>query len=147
MILIAYDGTESSDHAIDVAGALLGGGRAHVLNVWQPLAEPAEPLGLVAAVPPVPEQLDAERARAEGIADAGARRARAAGFEAEGEAIEAVGSTSAVIEAAIDRHRPELVVIGSRGLTGFAALLRGSISHHVCAHAHAPVLVVPLPPA
>src|SRR4051812_33763572 len=139
MILIAYDGTPCSDHAIDVAGALLGGGRAHVLHVWQAI----EPFELIAAVPMVPDPLDDEAIRARAIADAGAERARAAGFDADGEALEAIGSTTAVLEDAIERLRPRLVVVGSRGLTGLAALLKGSVSHHVSAHAHTPVLVVP----
>jgi nucleotide-binding universal stress UspA family protein len=34
-------------------------------------------------------------------------------------------------------------VLGSRGLTGLKAMLKGSVSHHVGAHAHAPVLIIP----
>jgi len=36
-ILIAFDGSENARHAIRVAARELGGGRAAVLNVWQPL--------------------------------------------------------------------------------------------------------------
>ena len=37
----------------------------------------------------------------------------------------------------------ELVVIGSRGLSGLKAALKGSVAHHLGAHSHAPVLIVP----
>jgi nucleotide-binding universal stress UspA family protein len=147
MILIAYDSTESSDHAIDVAGALLPGARAHVLHVWQPLAAPVAPLALAAAVATAPGELTDEELHARAVAAAGVDRAKAAGLDADGEAVEATGSTAAAIELAIERLRPRLVVIGSRGLTGLGALLKGSVSHHVSAHAHTPVLVVPPAPA
>jgi nucleotide-binding universal stress UspA family protein len=150
MILIAYDGTAAANHAIAVAGELLCVGHAHVVHVWQPLATLAESLPVpgvaLASGTALDEEIGRQEARARGVVDAGIELARAAGFDADGEAVRGDGSPAQALEQEVDRLRPELVVIGSRGLTGLKALLGASVSHHVGAHAHSPVLIVPPPP-
>jgi nucleotide-binding universal stress UspA family protein len=47
----------------------------------------------------------------------------------------------AILEAA-ERERSDLVVVGSRGLSGVARVLLGSVSEYVATHAHCSVLVV-----
>jgi nucleotide-binding universal stress UspA family protein len=87
-----------------------------------------------------------QEAEARAVAAAGAEHARRAGFDAEGMAVRHPGSAAAALEQTVDELRPDLVVLGSRGLTGLKALLKGSTSHHVGTHAHAPVLIVPPEP-
>jgi nucleotide-binding universal stress UspA family protein len=150
MILIAYDGTPDADHAIAAAGALLHGGRARVVHVWQVLSRVDDASAILGVAAIAGGAIDAELARQENranhVVERGVQRARSAGFEAEGAAIRADGSPAVALEAEIDRLQPELVVIGSRGLTGLKAWLQGSVSHHVSAYAHAPVMVVPPQP-
>jgi nucleotide-binding universal stress UspA family protein len=117
----------------------LGAGReAHVLYVWEPIAVTA-PIGagLIAADDAV------ESARADEIAEAGASLARLEGFDTV--TAEAVRSATpaGTLREVTERMRPELVVLGSRGLHGLKALLEGSVSRQVAGHAHTPVLIVP----
>jgi len=68
---------------------------------------------------------------------------------AEGEGVKATGMivdhAFSVIETILDHaasNNVDLIVIGTRGLTGFKKLLIGSVSSGVVNHAHCPVLIV-----
>ena len=65
-----------------------------------------------------------------------------AGVAFRTEAVE--GGPEALIEFA-ESIRADLVVVGRRGLGGFAELVLGSFSHYLAHHARVPVVVVPDP--
>jgi universal stress protein E len=54
----------------------------------------------------------------------------------------ALGRPEYTILEAAGRERSDLVVVGSRGLSGVARVLLGSVSEYVATHAHCSVLVV-----
>lgn len=147
MILFAYDGGVSAKRAIAVAAVLLRGRRAHVIHVWELLPPPADAFSVVAARlgAAVEAAVDRQKREADATAQAGVALAREAGFTADGEAIR-VDDVADALDDAVARLRPDLVVVGSHHRSGFKALLEGSVSRHVGARAHAPVLIVPLTP-
>ena len=134
-LLIAYDGSAEALDAIVVAARLFGRGtRATVLYAWE----------LMAAMP-VPDGQERDEARAERIAEDGARAARALGVAAEARAETITSSAWQTIVDAAERDRADLIVLGTRGLSGVRSLLLGGTSHHVAQHAWCPVLIVPDP--
>jgi nucleotide-binding universal stress UspA family protein len=54
----------------------------------------------------------------------------------------ATGSPAEEILRAAERHRADLIVMGSKGLTGLDRYLLGSVSRKVARHAPCSVLVV-----
>jgi universal stress protein E len=72
--------------------------------------------------------------------ESAAQVARAAGARPIRE--RALGRPEYAILEAAERERSDLVVVGSRGLSGVARVLLGSVSEYVATHAHCSVLVV-----
>jgi nucleotide-binding universal stress UspA family protein len=160
--LLCFDGSDGARRAIERAGALLGGGPALVLTVWESIGSAVlrhrAPLpGQIgretrAIAEDVIEELDASTATAaEATAAQGAEIAAAAGFDARPEARRAIaraaehGETTvwhAILEYA-DEQDARVVVLGSRGLSGVRAAFLGSVSYGVVHHSSRPLLVVP----
>jgi nucleotide-binding universal stress UspA family protein len=141
-LLIAYDGSEQAAEAIAFAARTFGpGARATVLLAWEPAL-----LGSMAiAVPaPIPDgEIERESQLAMLVAEEGAKKARDLGLEAQAETIETVDSSWRTIVDAADRMHPDIIVMGTRGLSGMKSLMLGSASHGVAQHASHPVLIVP----
>ena len=73
------------------------------------------------------------------VARAG-QRTREAGLATETRVLE--GEPGHALVAAAEAERCDLIVVGSRGRSGLAQLLLGSVAHHVVTHAPCSVLVV-----
>ena len=140
-ILICYDGSDGAERAIDVAAALLGPGRATVLDVGPPIT-PAESLATLSPVVPGAafEELNTDDALAR--ARVGAEHARRAGFAAEARGGIGAPTWEGIVDVA-DEIDAAVIVLGSRGLNGAKELFEGSVSHDVAEHAGRPVLIVP----
>jgi nucleotide-binding universal stress UspA family protein len=143
VILLCYDGTVEARRAIDESLKLLGPRRALVIYVG-PRMTPAESLAALDSVVPGDAFEDSNRRTAFETADHGTAYARRVGFDAEPRA-ELGGSAGEIIANVADEIDAEVIVVGSRGLSGAKEFVKGSVSHDVAAHARRPVLIVPPP--
>lgn len=137
-IVVGVDGSEGSDAALDFAAAeaTLRAARLRIVSVWE---VPSAVYGGGFA-PLDASTFDAFRERAQSVAEEAVARVGKLqpAVECEGRTLE--GQPAAILlEQAADAT---LIVVGNRGLGGFASLLLGSVSQQVVHHASCPVVVV-----
>ena len=120
-----------------VQEARLRGGSVHAVMAWHRIHVYGETLGLG-----LPHDADEALASAAGVeATWLADQTVSLDVPTTWEAVE--GHPAWVLVGAAEKA--DLLVVGSRGHGGFVAMLLGSVSHHVLAHARCPVVVVPDP--
>ena len=132
--VVAVDGSEGSDAAIDEALDLAQDAGAHLTFVFV-RKSPSALLGY----PYYERLLSHELATARATLDAATDRATDAGIEAESEILE--GDPVDEILSFADNRAVDLIIMGSRGRGAFAGALLGSVSSGVVQHANIPVLV------
>jgi nucleotide-binding universal stress UspA family protein len=138
-ILVAYDGSELGDKALETAielAKLIPSARLKVLHV---VRFPVLIIG-EALVPAGADTTSRIYEEAEHIVQKAKDRLAAAGIE--GKVDMAEGYPPGVIVDYSVEHRCDLIVIGSRGLSGIKELMLGSVSHYVVQRSHIPVYVV-----
>ena len=129
-ILCGVDGSGSSNETAGLAAriAVASGAELRLQNVV-PVFEGDEREWTLDDDEPDPTEIESA-----------AQVARAAGARPIRE--RALGRPEYAILEAAGRERSDLVVVGSRGLSGVARVLLGSVSEYVATHAHCSVLVV-----
>jgi nucleotide-binding universal stress UspA family protein len=153
LILIAFDGSPASEHAVRESGKLLSGRGALVVVVWKAglgfelLELPASSIGL----PPAPidfrtaAEVDLQLAEAsQRLAERGAGLARDAGFEAEGLAVadDPDAPVAETIVRVAQERDAEAIVVGAHGHGKISSVILGSTSRDVIRGAPCPVVVV-----
>ncbi|MYS86291.1 universal stress protein [Embleya scabrispora] len=131
-VVVGFDGSPGAERAVDLAAdeAVLRHSTLEVLHAleWVEVAGADDRFG---------RQL---RENARTIVDRGAARARARHGDLSVLATVELANAIDALEAASDRAA--LLVVGSRGMGGFAGLLMGSVSLPAAAAARCPLLVV-----
>lgn len=141
-ILVAFDGSSDSMKAVRRACALSGEMKAF-LAVVHVYSVPSLAYGGPGPMPLVDYKSLEESARSKAkeiIAQAEAA-CKQEGVQAKFEILEATSIVQAILEFA-EKQGIDLIVMGTRGMTGFKKLLLGSVSDGVVTHAHCAVLVV-----
>jgi nucleotide-binding universal stress UspA family protein len=141
-IMVAFDTSKDSVTAVDFGCSLAKkyGSTLIVVHVYSITS----PTYSGVAQTPVPDyegiaELSKERAR--GILTEGIELAEAHGVKAEGELLEASSTVQALVEFA-ESEKVDLIIVGTRGMTGFKKLVLGSVSNGLVSHSVCPVLVV-----
>jgi nucleotide-binding universal stress UspA family protein len=141
-ILVAYDGSKDSVKAVELGSSLAGkyGSEMMVVHVYSTALPPYTGV----APMPVPEfegAALASKERAKAVLMQGVELAQSRGIRAKGELIGAGSTVQALVEFAAAEN-VDLIVVGTRGMTGFKKLILGSVSTGLISHSHCPVLVV-----
>lgn len=141
-IMVAFDGSDDSVKAVGTACTIAAkfGSSVTVVHVFAP---PMLVYGSVAGIPmPNYSELDdAAREAAQKTLSRGVQIAKDNGAKATGELLEAQSTVQALVEFSAN-EKINLVVMGTRGMSGFKKLVLGSVSSGLVTHAGCPVLVV-----
>jgi nucleotide-binding universal stress UspA family protein len=139
-ILFPTDGSDVCSKGLRHALALakLCGAELHALS-----AKELFPYGAVSDLQPTPPQefLEAQERTASERVKAVVEAAKQAGVLCRGNTVEAAHPWEAICSY-VEQHGCDLIVMGSHGRHGLAALLRGSETPRVLGHSSVPVLVV-----
>jgi nucleotide-binding universal stress UspA family protein len=139
-MLVATDGSETAKLAVDRAAELASslGARVHVLTAYKPLQARVAPGRAVD--PEVSQWRIADDARADAILDEAVSTLRLRGVTAEPHA-RSGDPADAILDLA-EELATDLIVVGSKGLTGARRFLLGSVPSKVSHHAPCDVLIV-----
>lgn len=144
-IVIALDTSEHSEHALEFVTRMRwpAGSRVIVVSALQSVAT-----ALVAGVEAglaSGDLLQVQQKQLEGLVSQAESTLRESGFPTEGRVL--LGDPREVLIDLARNERADLIVVGSRGRTGVAKLMLGSVSSHIVTHAPCSVLVVKRPGA
>jgi nucleotide-binding universal stress UspA family protein len=143
-ILIATDGSELADRAIDhgVQLAKLAGSEVTIVTVTEPVSIVGGGYATVVGgvVEPIPELIEAQEKSARDLLQRAANRAAEQGLTVKTVLVDNSFAAEGIVATA-NEIGAELIVMGSHGRRGLNRLLLGSQTNNVLAHTKLPVLV------
>lgn len=145
-ILVCIDGSESSMKAVDYALMLAEQNDAQViaLNVivsYLGYARSAPAFGLVAPSA-MNDLIEKSKQEAQGWFESIGKKAATKSVKLLTEVVASITSAVPAIVDYADRNKVDLIVVGTRGRSGFTKLLLGSVASGVVTYASCPVMVI-----
>jgi len=143
-IFVATDFSEGSNSAVDAAGELARewGARVTLFHAFDP--DPLIPPGAIPNPTQFREKIVNEMDSAVHAALDDAAKQRLSGVDVDCVVVQDGSAARAICEAA-EKAGADLIVVATKGRTGLAHLLIGSVAERVVRHAHTTVLTVRLP--
>jgi nucleotide-binding universal stress UspA family protein len=141
-IIVAFDGSADSVKAVRTACSMAKeyGADLRIIHVY---SIPAFTYATPAPIPQIDASVLEESAKdvATKVLERAKGLAEEADVKAQCELLESGSVVQAIVEFA-ENEKCDLIVVGTRGMTGFKRLILGSVSSGIISHAHCPVLVV-----
>jgi nucleotide-binding universal stress UspA family protein len=143
-LLVAVDGSENSARAAKVSVALAKklGAELIVCHVIPTPTYTSAQAGVLGAGDLLHDYFESAHKEASKVVDGVVKLAEADDVKAIAVIRDNVFSVVEAIVKLAEEKNADLIVIATRGLTGFRKLLLGSVSSGVIAHAHCSVLIV-----
>jgi nucleotide-binding universal stress UspA family protein len=144
-ILIGFDGSDGSAHAVKTAARFFPGAHAVVVHV---LHTPNFYASGYAGAPAMPADVQQDvqetlEQQANETVERGKRLAREAGLEADGVAFVSPSAPWRHLLGAAEDTHARAIVVGSRGRGEIKSLVLGSTSQALAHRTHVPLLIVP----
>ena len=147
-MLIAYDGTERADRALEYAAQLLRPSTVEILTAWEPVAhQTARAVSRTgmhqSTVSPDSVEDDPAYEEALKICRQGTQLAENLGLAGRAHLVESATTISSAIVDAAHELDVDVIVTGTRALTGFRAWWTNSTADQIVRNAGLPVFIVP----
>ena len=147
-MLIAFDGSAEAERALTYAARFLRPTTVEILTAWEPVARQAaravSRTGMHQAVM-TPESTEEDPAYAEAleICRAGVAVAESLGLAGRAHLVESATTVASAIVDAAHELNADIIVTGTRALTGFKSWWNSSTADHIVRNAGLPVFIVP----
>lgn len=147
-MLIAFDGSGEARHALEYAAALLRPRHVEILTAWEPLHRQAARAVSMSGLHQADwgtglETDDPAYEQARAICREGVEVAESLGLKARAHMVESATTIWSAIVDATAELRPDVIVTGTRAISGFKSLWQSSTADNIVHNARIPVFVVP----